>query len=133
MLNTGFLVSFSPNATLYSARLISNSILVASQLVTCGSVVGNAHEVQPEFLSSVQVFCDYKATTPEQAGEMVLAAQNTRWTTEQLIGDLPDLLCGNYPLSSDYAPIFFRSLGLGLEDIAVAHAIYLAHQENQNK
>jgi L-arginine dehydrogenase len=72
----------------------------------------------------MQVFCDYRLTTPGSAGEMLIAAERHDWDKGAIVGDLPDLLSGKV-LRPDYdRHVFFRSIGLGLEDIALANAIY---------
>ncbi|MFT6022296.1 MAG: L-arginine dehydrogenase [Ascidiaceihabitans sp.] len=73
-----------------------------------------------------QFRCDYHATTPTAAGEMVLAAQDHGWSATEVLGDLAELSVGTCPLAGEKSPVFFRSIGLGLEDIAIAHALYRA-------
>jgi L-arginine dehydrogenase len=46
------------------------------------------------------------------------------WTADAILGDLPELMAGTCPLPDGDQSIFFRSIGLGLEDIAVAAALY---------
>ena len=83
-----------------------------------------AHEVPPQSLNDMQVFCDYRLTTPGSAGEMLIAVERHDWDKGAIVGDLPDLLSGKV-LRPDYdRHVFFRSIGLGLEDIALANAIY---------
>ncbi|MGE9115758.1 hypothetical protein ACQKHT_26395, partial [Escherichia coli] len=38
-----------------------------------------AHEVPPQCLNAMQVFCDYRHTTPGSAGEMLIAAEQHGW------------------------------------------------------
>ena len=40
------------------------------------------------------------------------------------MGDLPDVLSGKVQRPDYERTVFFRSIGLGLEDIALANAIY---------
>ncbi|WP_223459750.1 MULTISPECIES: ornithine cyclodeaminase family protein [unclassified Pseudomonas] len=83
-----------------------------------------AHEVPPQSLNDMQVFCDYRLTTPGSAGEMLIAAEQHGWDKGAIVGDLADLLSEKV-LRPDYdRHVFFRSIGLGLEDIALANAIY---------
>ena len=84
----------------------------------------NAHEVPPEFLNSVDVYCDYRPTTPDSAGEMKIASASGDWSAENICGDLPGLVCGTCPPPSGDKSVFFRSIGLGLEDIAMAYGIW---------
>jgi L-arginine dehydrogenase len=86
--------------------------------------VANAHEVSPVLLQDADVYCDYKATTPQSAGEMVLAAAEHQWSPDKICGDLSDLINNNCPLPDYSKTVFFRSIGLGLEDVAMAYGIW---------
>ena len=83
-----------------------------------------AHEVPPESLNGMQVFCDYRQTTPGSAGEMLIAAEQHGWDKRHIVGDLPELLSEHVPRPSYDRHVFFRSIGLGLEDIALANALW---------
>ncbi len=93
--------------------------------VTVTSISTNArraHEIDPAELSVFQVFCDYRANAPLQAGEMVIARELHGWDPETIVADLPELVSGRAP-SFPTGRRFFRSIGLGLEDIAAAAAV----------
>ncbi|WDU65633.1 ornithine cyclodeaminase family protein [Pseudomonas poae] len=83
-----------------------------------------AHEVPPQSLNDMQVFCDYRRTTPGSAGEMLIAAEQHGWNPSAVLGDLPELLSDQVPPPSYDRHVFFRSIGLGLEDIALANALW---------
>ncbi|VVQ01744.1 NAD(P)H-dependent anabolic L-arginine dehydrogenase DauB [Pseudomonas fluorescens] len=83
-----------------------------------------AHEVPPQSLNDMRVFCDYRLTTPGSAGEMLIAGEQHGWDNTAIVGDLPDLLSGQVPRPEYDRHVFFRSIGLGLEDIALANALY---------
>jgi len=83
-----------------------------------------AHEVPPQSLNNLQVFCDYRLTTPGSAGEMLIAAEQHGWNQDSIVGDLADLLSEKVQRPDYDRHVFFRSIGLGLEDIALANAIY---------
>lgn len=82
-----------------------------------------AHEIDPGLLAGLEVYCDYRATTPFSAGEMTIAAERHGWDAQTIRGDLPELLNGRAAPPSGTKPIFFRSIGLGLEDVAAALAV----------
>jgi L-arginine dehydrogenase len=108
--------------------VIDHRWLRPGQLVT--SITTNlpdAHEIAPESLAALEVYCDYRATTPMVAGEMKLALQAHGWTAHEVRGDLPELISGRAQKPSGNAPIFFRSVGLGIEDLAIATAL-LSHR-----
>lgn len=107
--------------------VIDTADLENNALVTSISTnVANAHEVPPSFIPKAQVYCDYSETTPSSAGEMKLAASEHGWSTRSIVGDLPGLVSGSCPKPASDKPVFFRSIGLGLEDIAIAHALLQA-------
>ncbi|MEO6676239.1 MAG: ornithine cyclodeaminase family protein [Pseudomonas sp.] len=83
-----------------------------------------AHEVPPQSLNDMQVFCDYRLTTPDSAGEMLIASEQHGWDKHAIIGDLPDLVSEKVQRPGYDRHVFFRSIGLGLEDIALANALY---------
>ncbi|MFJ2467559.1 ornithine cyclodeaminase family protein [Pseudomonas sp. NPDC087615] len=87
-----------------------------------------AHEIPPQSLNGMQVFCDYRLTTPGSAGEMLIAAEQHGWDKSSIIGDLADLLSEKVQRPGYERHVFFRSIGLGLEDIALANAVY--HQQH---
>ncbi|MEM7067634.1 MAG: ornithine cyclodeaminase family protein [Pseudomonadota bacterium] len=104
----------------------ANAIASHALVTSISTNVAQAHEVDPAFLNNAQVYCDYRETTPTTAGEMVLATNEHGWNAEALSGDLAELSIGACALPTRDRPTFFRSVGLGLEDIAVANAIYRA-------
>jgi len=82
-----------------------------------------AHEVPPISLLDMDTYCDCRDTTPSTAGEMVLAHAHG-WSPEAIRGDLGSLVCGRAPLPDYQRHCFFRSVGLGLEDVQLALAIH---------
>jgi L-arginine dehydrogenase len=51
---------------------------------------------------------------------MVLAHENHGWSPESIVADLPELVAGGASRREGSRHAFFRSIGMGLEDIAVA-------------
>ena len=86
--------------------------------------VPKAHEIAPEALPLMDVYCDYMASTLSVAGEMILAAASGIWNKDKILSDLPALCSGLFKPKPGDRPIFFRSVGLGIEDVAAAHALY---------
>jgi L-arginine dehydrogenase len=105
--------------------VIDPSSLSKPALITSISTnAPRAHEVPPQSLNDMQVFCDYRLTTPGSAGEMRIAGEHHGWDKNAIVGDLPDLLSEKVQRPDYDRHVFFRSIGLGLEDIALANAIY---------
>lgn len=110
--------------------VIDTAHLRPDALVTSISTnVANAHEIDPMALSGFDVYCDYRATTPLSAGEMKIATTTGEWGVDRIRGDLPELLTGRAQKPSYERPVFFRSIGLGLEDIAAAVAVLAVVRE----
>ncbi|WP_342244128.1 ornithine cyclodeaminase family protein [Pseudomonas sp. OTU5201] len=108
-------------------RSLAKPVLVTS----ISTNAPRAHEVPPEALGEMEVYCDYRATTPGSAGEMLLAAERHGWSREAIRGDLPELVSGKAPRPDYRRPVFFRSIGLGLEDMALANALYRLQRQGQ--
>jgi L-arginine dehydrogenase len=89
-----------------------------------------AHEVPPASLLEMDVYCDYRATTPGSAGEMLLAGE-LGWNSAAIQGDLAELLSGKARHPDYTRHAFFRSIGLGLEDVALANALYQLKHSDQ--
>ena len=105
--------------------VLADGMLTRPALVTSISTnVARAHEIPPAWLPDMDVYCDYRHTTPASAGEMQIAAAGHGWSPERIVGDLPALVAGSCAAPSRTRHAFFRSIGLGLEDIAIAHALY---------
>ncbi|VVO08581.1 NAD(P)H-dependent anabolic L-arginine dehydrogenase DauB [Pseudomonas fluorescens] len=105
--------------------VIDPAALSKSALITSISTnAPRAHEVPPQSLNDMQVFCDYRLTTPGSAGEMLIAVEQHGWSRDSIMGDLADLLSEKVPRPDYDRHVFFRSIGLGLEDIALANAVY---------
>ncbi|RQS70099.1 ornithine cyclodeaminase family protein [Burkholderia sp. Bp8963] len=105
--------------------VLGDGMLTRPALVTSISTnVAQAHEIPPAWLPGMDVYCDYRHTTPASAGEMQRAAAEHGWTPERIVGDLPALVRNACPAPSRTRHAFFRSIGLGLEDVAIAHALH---------
>lgn len=105
--------------------VLSDTMLTSPALITSISTnVANAHEVPPAWIQDMDVYCDYRRTTPASAGEMKLAAQLHDWSPQSVLGDLPELVSGTARRPSGQKHVFFRSIGLGLEDVAIAYALF---------
>ncbi|CAE6743927.1 ornithine cyclodeaminase family protein [Paraburkholderia haematera] len=105
--------------------VLSEDMLTKPALITSISTnVANAHEIPPSWLRDMDVYCDYRKTTPASAGEMKLAAQLHDWSPQSVLGDLPELVSGIARKPSGQQHAFFRSIGLGLEDVAIANELF---------
>jgi L-arginine dehydrogenase len=81
-----------------------------------------AHEIEPADLAKYSVFCDYIDTAPITAGEMIIAIEGGDWSAASIKGDLAGLVSGRVK-RPEKGRVFFRSTGLGIEDLAVANLL----------
>lgn len=107
-----------------ASAVIDSGDIKGSPLITSISTnMPGAHEIDPAMLADMDVYCDCTETTATVAGEMKLAAQAGSWKPEMVKGDLGALVNGTCPMPDGGKPVFFRSIGQGLEDVAVALAV----------
>lgn len=79
-----------------------------------------AHEIDPAALAELEVYADHAPAAFAAAGEMRIATAEHGFTADQVRGDLTSLLAGTAPGPTGDKPVFFRSVGLGIEDAAIA-------------
>ncbi|HEY4297287.1 MAG TPA: ornithine cyclodeaminase family protein [Paraburkholderia sp.] len=105
--------------------VLAEGMLTRPALITSISTnVANAHEIPSAWLPQMDVYCDYRRTTPASAGEMKLAAERHGWSPQSVVADLAELVGGNANKPSYQRHAFFRSIGLGLEDVAIAYELF---------
>ncbi|MFJ9867595.1 ornithine cyclodeaminase family protein [Streptomyces sp. NPDC101165] len=81
-----------------------------------------AREIPAAAVAELEVYVDAR-TTLDVATELVQAAASG-WDPAAVRGDLADLVADKALLPSGQRPVYFRSVGLGIEDAAVAWAAY---------
>jgi L-arginine dehydrogenase len=118
-----------------------------AQLITSISTnARNAHEIDPLLLANLDVYCDYRHTTPTTAAEFRMAAEIIGWSSNSVIADLGELIA--YENKSDNRPQstnnqdqgsgkisrckYFRSTGLGIQDVAVGASFLDALNQCEN-
>lgn len=84
-------------------------------LTSVGSDLGG-YEISADTLPNLDVYCDYRLTAPKKAKEFE--------NFDGLIADLPELLSGSKTPASSGKKRYWRSCGMGLQDMAVSKALY---------
>lgn len=85
-------------------------------LTSISTNVAMAHEIPAATLPHMNVYCDDRTVSPAIAGEMVLAVR-----------DGGELTTGRARAADHGMPHFFRSMGLGIEDVKMAFEIHRLH------
>lgn len=113
------LLCTSAAAAVIDVRRLGSGTLVTS--VSTNAPM--AHEIDPAALLDLYVYADHTPAALAAAGEMRIAAVDHGFGPEHVRGDLPGLLTGSAPAPTGDKPVFFRSVGLGIEDAAVARTV----------
>ena len=104
-----------------AAAVVDVRRLAPGTLVTSVSTnAPMAHEIDPAALAELEVYADHAPAAFAAGGEMRIAAAEHGFTADQVRGDLTSLLAGTAAGPTGDKPVFFRSVGLGIEDAAIA-------------
>jgi len=109
------LVCTSSGSPVLSVEHIKPGMLVNS----ISTNVARAHEIPTEALTQVNVYCDDRSTKPLIVVEMLLASESG-WSRDDIRGDFVELTCCKARAPSPDRASFFRSMGLGIEDVTIA-------------
>ncbi|WP_267059278.1 hypothetical protein [Microbacterium sp. cx-59] len=90
----------------------------AALITSISTNAPDAHEIDPALLPSLEIYSDYR--TSAAAVPDFVAAAALGWNSKNILGDLPELVAGTAPAPSRTRTAFFRSIGLGIEDAAIA-------------
>ncbi|HET7012647.1 MAG TPA: hypothetical protein VFI65_01980 [Streptosporangiaceae bacterium] len=101
-----------------STPVVEAELLESADDVLVSSIAIDA-ELEPSELPRWQVFCDYRATAPLTAGDFVTAIERGDWDAGDIVADLPELVTGAVA-ARRHGRRYFRSTGLGIEDLAIA-------------
>ena len=112
------LLCTSAAAPIVDARRLAPGTLIAS--VSTNAPM--AHEINPAALGDLDVYADHAPAAYAAVDEMRLAAAKHGFIRNAVRGDLSGLLAGTAPAPTGAKPVFLRSVGLGIEDVAVALA-----------
>ncbi len=89
-----------------------------------GACVPHAREFDSAALARSLLFTDRRESLHNEAGDFLLAKQEGAIGEDHLQGEIGDLLLGRVEGRKDEADItFFKSLGIGVEDLAAARYI----------
>ncbi|MGW6057485.1 NAD(P)-dependent oxidoreductase [Streptomyces sp. NPDC055189] len=104
-----------------AADVLDPRVLPAGTVVTSISTnAPGAREIPPAAVPELDVYVDAH-TSLRVATELVRAAADG-WDPASVRGDLAGLVAGHAPRPGGQRPVYFRSVGLGIEDAAIAWA-----------
>lgn len=95
-----------------------------------GSHRPDAREVDTETVVRARVVCDHTPACMAEAGDLIIPMQEGAFSQDRIHADLGDLVTGKKPgRQSDSEITFFKSVGLSIQDISVAHLVYQKARE----
>ena len=84
-----------------------------------GAFNAEMRESDSETIRGAEVFVDNLEAAKVEAGDLIQAAQES-WSFEEVKGDLSSLVLGRTKRKSEEVTTLFKSVGVALEDLAVA-------------
>jgi ornithine cyclodeaminase len=100
-------------------------IAPGTHLNVVGSSARNAREVDTACMVRAQLFVDRRESALAEAGDFLIPLREGAVSEEHIRGELGQVLLGRVPGRTDPSAVtLFKSLGLGIEDLAAATHIY---------
>ncbi|MGE3771098.1 MAG: ornithine cyclodeaminase family protein [Bdellovibrionales bacterium] len=107
-----------------TAPVLDIADIKTGALVVSTASDGAGCEIDPAALNDMDVYCDYIHSAPHKAHDFKSAEQQYNWRRERIIADLADLCSGRKQAVSSGKVRYWRSCGMGLQDLAACKAVY---------
>lgn len=106
--------------------LHSDWVSPGSLVVSVGACRPTQREMDPRLLARARVYVDSRVAATSESGDIVQALSAGLIDEAHLLGELGDVVRGAVPgrLPGDDRPVIFKSLGMGVEDVAAARLAY---------
>lgn len=95
-------------------------VSAGAHLNLVGSYRLDLREVDADVVAAATVTVDDRAAARAEAGDLHLAVEEGRWSWDRIAGDLTDLASGRLTRSSEREITLFKSVGLAVQDLAIA-------------
>lgn len=90
-----------------------------------GASLSDARELDAAAVAKSRLYCDSRVSMLAESGDFLLARAEGAIDDSHIVGELGDVLLGIAPARRNADEItLFKSLGLGIEDIAAARYVY---------
>jgi alanine dehydrogenase len=95
-----------------------------SLVISVGACRRDHREMDPELVAASRVFVDSREAALVESGDIVQGIAEGRFDASHLCGELGEVMMGRIePRSSETDIVVFKSLGLAVEDVAVADLV----------
>jgi len=121
------LVTSSPKPVIQRAWVGAGTLVIS-----VGACRRDHREMDPQLVADARVFVDSRAAALVESGDIVQGMAEGRFTADHIRGELGEAVMGRVP-SRAFADdiVVFKSLGLAVEDVAVADLVYRRARSEQ--
>jgi ornithine cyclodeaminase/alanine dehydrogenase-like protein (mu-crystallin family) len=96
-----------------------------AHICAVGACRPDTRELDTDLVVRSRVYVDSRPGALAEAGDLVIPIEEARWTADQIVGELGELLAGRVSGRSSPDEItLFESLGMAVEDIAAADLVF---------
>jgi len=100
-------------------------VATGALVVSVGACRRDHREMDPELVARSALFVDSRAAALVESGDIVQGIAEGRFTADHVRGELGEAVAGRVrPRDQDDEVVVFKSLGLAVEDVAVADLVY---------
>jgi ornithine cyclodeaminase len=94
-------------------------------VISVGACRRDHREMDPELVAASRLFVDSRAAALVESGDIVQGIEEGRFTPAHISGELGEAVAGRVrPRVRENEIVIFKSLGLAVEDVAVADLVY---------
>jgi ornithine cyclodeaminase/alanine dehydrogenase-like protein (mu-crystallin family) len=88
-------------------------------------------ELDEKTINKARIIADLKSACLAEAGDFLIPMQEGLWTDDRIAGDLGAVVSGKVPARTSPEEItLFKSVGLAIQDVSTAMAVYNLAKEN---
>ena len=104
----------------------TESVRNGAHINLVGSYSAARREVDTDLITKSSVFVDEREAAENEAGELIYADASDHWDFDLIVGDLSDLCLEKVGRTDNDEITLFKSVGLAVEDVVVAAAVWAA-------
>lgn len=104
--------------------LFGEWVKLGTHINVVGSSIPSKREIDTELVLRSKLFVDYRISTLAQAGEVILAIEENKISTEHILAEIGEVIEGTaLGRQSDEEITVYRSLGVAAQDLAAAYYV----------
>lgn len=105
--------------------LTSGQVAAGAHVNAVGAVFPDRRELAADLVARAGVFVDSRESAMTEAGDLLLAMQEGRFSPEDVLAEIGEVLLGKHPgRTGDREVTVFESLGLAVQDVLSVYHLY---------